>query len=98
MTGVPGASLLTDVGITLIDTTYSREQEREADELGLRYMVAAGYGPQGAIRLQESLLEASGSTPLPFLSSHPTGQERIENLRALISASSAGSETGRHDM
>ena len=75
---------LTDLGANLIDRTYSRDQEREADQLGLSYMVTTGFDPQGAITLQRKLLAASGSTVFPFLSTHPGGEERIANLEKMI--------------
>jgi len=37
----------------LLENTYSREQERESDRLGVDYLVLAGYDPQGAVHLQE---------------------------------------------
>ena len=74
---------LTDLGANLIDRTYSRDQEREADYLGVIYMMASGFDPQGAITLQHKSL-AAGSFTLPFLSSHPSGQERIANIQQFI--------------
>lgn len=77
---------LTDLGADLINKTYSRDQEREADELGFSYMVTAGFNTRGAITLNRSLLAASGSTPLPFFSTHPGGEERIANLEKMIAS------------
>jgi predicted Zn-dependent protease len=82
--GVPAAGTLTGLAVDLIDTSHDREQEQEADSLGVGYMIAARYDPQGAIRLHEKLLQVSGGTLLPFLSSHPSGEERVQNLRELI--------------
>ena len=77
---------LTDLGADLIDKTYSRDQEREADELGFSYMVTAGFNTRGAVTLNRSLLSASKSTPLPFFSTHPGGEERISNLEKMIAS------------
>lgn len=77
---------LTDLGADLIDKTYNRDQEREADQLGLSYMVASGFNPQGAITLQRSLAAVSGSSQLAFFSTHPSGQERIANLEKMIAS------------
>ena len=82
--GVPAGGTIAGLGVDLIDTAYSRDQEREADALGVGYAAAAGYDPYGAIRLHEKMLKVSGPSLLPFLSSHPSGQERVENLKALI--------------
>jgi len=82
--GVPAGGTIAGLAVELIDTAYSREEEREADALGVGYARSAGYDPYGAIRFQEKLLRVSGGSLLPFLSSHPSGEERIENLKALV--------------
>lgn len=79
--------------------SFSREQEYEADTLGLRYMIAAGYDPAGAAELLQSLarqtaLEArvQGRTNrrIPeWASTHPLSENRMR--RALLEAR----ETGR---
>ncbi len=84
MAGVPGASAITGLGLELIEASYSRDQEREADAQSIDYLLANGYQPQAAIRLQEKMLKAGGGFRLAFLSSHPSGDERIGNLKALI--------------
>jgi predicted Zn-dependent protease len=86
MAGVPAAGMLSGLGADLIEASYSREDEREADALSIDYMLASGFDPQAAIRLHEKLLNMAGGTSVPFLSSHPSGQERVENLQKLIDA------------
>jgi predicted Zn-dependent protease len=86
MAGVPGGGLISGLAVDAIGSAYSRDQEREADALGLDYMLANQYDPQGAIRLYELLLKSSSGFRIPFLSSHPSSDERIENMRALIEA------------
>jgi beta-barrel assembly-enhancing protease len=44
----------------LLENSYSREQERQADRLGIDYMVQAGYDPQGGVQLQEFFLSENG--------------------------------------
>ncbi len=80
---------LSGVTASLINNGFSREQERDADWLGIDYMVRAGYNPEGAVRLQEyfySELEG-GRNPL-FLEglfrTHPFSKERLDNARAFI--------------
>jgi len=82
--GVPAAGLITGLGADLIDASYSRDDEREADVFGIEYMRSAGFDPQAAMRLYEKLLKISNRAALPFLSSHPSGEERIKNLKALV--------------
>lgn len=87
--GVPGGGTIAGLAVDLIDTAYSRDEEREADALGVGYAEASGYDSYGAIRVQEKLLKVSGPTLLPFLSSHPSGRERLQNLKTLIEAARA---------
>jgi predicted Zn-dependent protease len=70
------------VGVLL---PYSRLQEREADELGLIFMAMAGYDPNHAIGFWERMSqEKSGAAPPEFLSTHPAGETRIQNIRELL--------------
>lgn len=62
---------------------YSRNQELEADRLGLRIMARAGYDPRAAITLWQQM-ESQGSQPPAFLSTHPAAGQRIEQLQALM--------------
>jgi Zn-dependent protease with chaperone function len=87
--GVPAAGIISGFGVDLIDSSYDRDQEREADALSVDYMIANSYDPAAAIDLQEKLLKIHHGLHLPFLSSHPSGEERIENLKATIAAKTA---------
>lgn len=82
--GIPLGDLIADSATTLVERGYSRDEEREADRLGLLAMQRAGYDPAGAIRLQERLATAGGGARLPFLSTHPGSAERLEAMRALV--------------
>ena len=65
---------------------YSREHEREADQLGLRFLVSAGYNPLNAINALKHLAERQwGGRPgvLDYLMTHPGAAERIDTLRVL---------------
>jgi predicted Zn-dependent protease len=86
MAGVPGAGYISGFGADLIEASYSRDDEREADAFGVEYMMAAGFDPGAAVRLHEKMLELPSGVRIPFLSSHPSGEERIENLKKLIEA------------
>jgi len=84
--GVPAAGLISGVGVDLVESAYSRDQEREADAQSIDYLLAANYDPAGAVRLQEKFLRTQRGLRLPFLSTHPSNEERIQNLKALIEA------------
>ena len=87
--GVPGAGYITGLGANLIEASYSRDDEREADAASIEYMIASGFDPWGAVRLHEKLLEMPGGVRISFLSGHPSGEERIENLKKIIEAKHA---------
>lgn len=84
--GIPAASIVTGLSADLIEASYSRDDEREADALSIDYMWANGFDPQGAVRLQEKMLKLPGGLKVPFLSTHPTGEERVDHLKKLIAA------------
>lgn len=63
---------------------FSRNQELEADRIGMRLMARAGYDPEAAIAFWERMLEANRGGPPAFLSTHPAGQDRIDQLRAYL--------------
>jgi len=64
---------------------FSRQQESESDELGLKYMVAAGYDPQGLIGVLEVLQSASqGSQNMEILSTHPHPETRLAQVHELL--------------
>jgi predicted Zn-dependent protease len=84
--GIPAAGVITGLSADLIEASYSRDNEREADALSIDYTLANGFDPHGAVRLQEKMLKLPVGLKVPFLSTHPSGQERIENLKKLIAA------------
>jgi Zn-dependent protease with chaperone function len=66
-----------DAGGGLAKTIYSRSDEYEADEYGLKFMVGAGFDPMGAVRLHNNIIPSNAS----FFDSHPSSSARIQNLR-----------------
>jgi predicted Zn-dependent protease len=64
---------------------FSRLQESEADQLGLVFMAMAGYDPTEAVSFwQRMAAQKEGQGPPEFLSTHPSDETRIANLRKLI--------------
>lgn len=84
--GSMAAQALGNVTANLLQSGFSRDQEREADALGIDYMVKAGYSPEGMVRLQEffwTKLEG-GKDPMwveGIFRTHPFSKERLENTR-----------------
>ena len=70
---------------SMINMSYGREDELEADALGIRIMAEAGYDPRGMIRVMEVLAKASGGSRQPeFFSTHPAPENRAERIKAEI--------------
>lgn len=61
---------------------FSRKHETQADKIGLKLMAIAGYDPRDAYKLWERMADASnGNQPPEFLSTHPSNETRIQNLK-----------------
>jgi predicted Zn-dependent protease len=69
------------VGQVTFQLPFSREQESEADTIGLELMARAGFDPHAALTLwnKMSSAESSGSPP-KFLSTHPAPKERTKDI------------------
>ncbi len=65
------------VGVVL---PFGRKQESEADLLGLDLMASAGFDPRASVRLWENMGKAGGQKPPEFMSTHPSGERRINDL------------------
>lgn len=78
-----GTSIVGDLGIT---KPFSRKQEDEADEGGLRLMAQAGYNPETAITVWEKMNRVAGNNSGfgTILSTHPSNDARMKNLRRMM--------------
>ena len=73
------------VGGQLALLKYSRDQESEADRLGLTFMAMAGYDPNEAVTFwQRMAAQNKGGAPPEFLSTHPADATRINNIKNYI--------------
>jgi len=73
-----GAGAATSLGIL----AFSRKHESEADELGLYFMAMAGYNPEEAPEFWKRMSAGKeGKGPSEFLSTHPSGETRIADLK-----------------
>lgn len=73
---------------------FSRDNEREADEVGLALVVKAGYDPREAPKIWEALVRerdaGEESQPLIFFSTHPSPEERLNTLKRLAEEAGRG--------
>lgn len=75
--------LASQVAAVTFTLPHSREQEAEADRIGLELMARAGYDPNASISLWQKMAKLGGSPP-EFLSTHPSSTSRIKDLEANI--------------
>ena len=70
------------LGAQLLTLKFSREDETEADLVGLELAARAAYLPQASVSLWQKMAAASGGAGPAFLSTHPSGPNRIRELQA----------------
>lgn len=74
-------SLAANLGGQLLSLKFSRGDESDADLVGLEMAARAGYNPQAAVTLWRKMGQATGGQGGPaFLSTHPSGPQRIREL------------------
>jgi len=79
------AAYLREVGINFLTSAYSREQELQADELGLRLTIAAGNDPYAAIKFFHRIIKLEKNSEIgKYFSSHPPCKTRINHIKHLI--------------
>jgi len=81
----PNSSYIAQSVANMIQLKYGRDQELQSDNLGVRFMIEAGYSPENLIAVMEILKQASGPNRTPeFQSSHPDPENRKEAIEAAI--------------
>ena len=75
-----------NLGTQLLSLKFSRADESEADLVGLELAARAGYNPQASVSLWRKMGQATGGGGggLEFLSTHPSGPQRIEELQSNV--------------
>jgi predicted Zn-dependent protease len=84
---------LSQIGASALLAKYSRDNEREADDLGMDYMVAGGYNPEGMVGLMGLLRSEAQQKPSlleTMFSSHPMSEERYQTARRVAEQKYAG--------
>jgi len=95
-TSSQGAMAAAQITSQILSVKYSREDERTADLGGLDYMIKAGYDPNGMVETMRMLESEDQTSPVEFLSTHPSPESRLSYLNARIQTHYAGgTERGR---
>jgi predicted Zn-dependent protease len=75
---------LASMGAQLLTLRFGREDESEADLVGLDLAARAGYNPASGVTLWQKMMKASEGAPPEFLSTHPSGDSRIEDIQRVL--------------
>ncbi len=92
------ASQITQVGASALLASYSRDDEREADALGMEYMTRAGYNADGMVGLMDILRREAREEPSmieTMFSSHPMSDERYATAREAAASKYAASRSAQ---
>lgn len=85
LSAVTGSQAVADLGSSLTQVMFtlpnSRSNETEADRMGVELAARAGYDPRAAITLWQKMERAGGGGTPEILSTHPSSQSRIADLR-----------------
>jgi len=76
--------LAAGLGSQLLTLKYSRDDETEADLVGLEIAARGAYQPEASVDLWKKMMAANGGGGPGFLSTHPAGPERIRQLEANV--------------
>ncbi len=77
-----GGRLLADAGRQLATWKFSRDDESEADLIGLELAARSGYDPRAGVTLWQKMAAANQRAPVEMLSTHPSGPTRIADIKA----------------
>ena len=72
------------VGTQLLTLRFSRDDETDADLVGLELAARGGYNPQASVSLWQKMAQAGGGGGPSFLSTHPSGPQRIQELQSNV--------------
>ena len=68
------------IGGNLLSLKFSRDEESEADVVGLDLAARGGFDPRAGVSLWQKMAAANSRAPLEFLSTHPAGEHRIREI------------------
>jgi len=76
---IPFSGLVVGNAAKGVGLTWSRNDERSADEMGMQWAMQAGYSPCGSYRFAAKMNALGEGATITFLSTHPGNNERMEN-------------------
>jgi predicted Zn-dependent protease len=77
-----GGRYLANIGGQLLTLRFSREDESEADLVGMDLAARSGYDPRAGVTLWQKMISAAQGAPPEFLSTHPAGPSRVREIEA----------------
>lgn len=83
---------LSQIAKSLINLSYSRENETESDRRSIEYLNPTAYDARGVARFFEKIIASGGGSGPQFLSTHPNPENRVEAIMAYWET--LGSKTG----
>jgi predicted Zn-dependent protease len=75
---------LVNMGSQLLTLKFSRDDETEADIVGMDLAARAGYDPAAGVTLWQKMMNASKNKPPEFISTHPAGDTRIKDIQGKL--------------
>lgn len=78
------ATAVADISTKLYGLTWSRDDETEADLVGMELAARAGYDPAAGVSLWEKMGQVNKKAPPQWMSTHPAGATRIRDLQAAL--------------
>ena len=79
-----GGQYLANMGAQLVSLKFGRDDESEADKIGLDLAARGGYDPQASVKLWQKMATLSKGAQPQWLSTHPAGATRIKDLQGNI--------------
>jgi len=81
----PNSGYIAQSIANMIQLKYGRDQELQSDNLGVRFMLEAGYDPENLIGVMEILKKSAGPNRTPeFQSTHPDPENRAARIKEAI--------------
>ena len=81
---IPFSGFIVGPSVSAMGLSFNRDDEREADQLGMQWALQAGYSPCGSYRLSEGMIKLGKENSLAFLTTHPGSSERSENAQTFM--------------